>query len=74
LASRIPALFEAIGLPRTLIEAGLAGPDLDWIVARELENHPTFGTPARPATPAELRDVLEGACEEPGHRTLSRRV
>ncbi|MGE5593233.1 MAG: iron-containing alcohol dehydrogenase [Betaproteobacteria bacterium] len=73
LASRIPALFEAIGLPRTLREAGLTGADLDWIVARELENRPSFGTPARPATPAELREVLERAGYAPGQRISSKR-
>jgi len=48
LETRIPALFAATGLPHSLRAAGLTRADLDWIVARELESRPSFGTPARP--------------------------
>ena len=61
LETRIPALFAATGLPHSLRAAGLTRADLDWIVARELESRPSFGTPARPATPGELKEVLERA-------------
>ncbi|MDH7496718.1 MAG: iron-containing alcohol dehydrogenase [Bacillota bacterium] len=61
LESRIPSLFKAAGLPTTLRAAGLASEDCDWIVARELESRPSFGTSARSATPAELREVLQRA-------------
>lgn len=61
LETRIPALFAATGLPHSLRAAGLTHADLDWIVARELESRPSFGTPARPATPGELKEVLERA-------------
>ncbi|MGE5587369.1 MAG: iron-containing alcohol dehydrogenase [Clostridia bacterium] len=61
LGARIPTLFEAAGLPRSLRAAGFTRADLDWIVARELESRPSFGTPARPATPGELREVFERA-------------
>ncbi|MEW6106243.1 MAG: iron-containing alcohol dehydrogenase [Bacillota bacterium] len=61
LETRIPALFAATGLPHCLRAAGLTRADLDWIVARELESRPSFGTPARPATPGELKEVLERA-------------
>ncbi|MBC7083715.1 MAG: iron-containing alcohol dehydrogenase [Firmicutes bacterium] len=61
LATRIAALFAATGLPHSLRAAGLTRADLDWIVARELESQPSFGTPARPATPGELKEVLERA-------------
>ena len=61
LEARIPALFAATGLPHSLHAAGLSRADLDWIVAREMDGRPSFGTPARPATPGELKKVLEGA-------------
>ena len=61
LETRIPDLFAATGLPHSLRAAGLTRADLDWIVARELESRPSFGTPARPATPGDLKEVLEKA-------------
>ena len=61
LATRIPTLFAATDLPHPLRAAGLTCADLDWIVARELESRPSFETPARPATPCELKEVLEKA-------------
>ncbi|NLG78770.1 MAG: iron-containing alcohol dehydrogenase [Firmicutes bacterium] len=61
LETRIPALFAATGLPHSLRAAGLTRADLDWIVARELESRPSFGTPVRPATPGDLKEVLEKA-------------
>ncbi|MGE5573633.1 MAG: iron-containing alcohol dehydrogenase [Bacteroidota bacterium] len=61
LETRIPALLAATGLPHSLRAAGLTRADLDWIVAREMDGRPSFGTPARPATPGELKKVLEGA-------------
>ncbi|MDI6638595.1 MAG: iron-containing alcohol dehydrogenase [Bacillota bacterium] len=61
LETRIPALFAETGLPHSLRAAGLTRADLDWIVAREMNSRPSFGTPARPATPGELKEVLERA-------------
>ncbi len=61
LKTRISALFAASGLPSSLRAAGVSRADLDWIVARELESRPSFGTPSRPATPDELKGVLARA-------------
>ncbi len=57
----IGGLLSSAGLPATLAEAGLATPDFEWIVPREMELGPQIGVPPRPATPDELMEALEGS-------------
>ncbi|MEW6229228.1 MAG: iron-containing alcohol dehydrogenase [Bacillota bacterium] len=66
LENRVGRLFTAVGLPSSLRAAGLARADLDWITVREMANRPALGIPARPATPDELEEVLEGALDTMG--------
>jgi alcohol dehydrogenase class IV len=74
LETRIPTLFAATGLPHSLRATGLTRADLDWIVARESENRPSLGIHARPATPGELKTVLEGAYSAGGRHAPRRLV
>ncbi len=61
LGDSISKLFEQIGLPTSLKQAGLSRADLDWIAAKEYALGASFGIPRSRATQDQIMDVLKKA-------------